>query len=84
MKPVLILLAIFFLIYYLRKRSAKPLQKARGGGDPQPKKAAEEMVLDTVCNSYIPVSFAISLNENGAIEYFCSEECRNKYILNKA
>ncbi len=83
MKPVVVLLAIFFLIYFLRKRSAKPLQKARPD-EARPRSAGEEMVFDTVCNSYIPVSSALSLKVDGELEYFCSEECREKFRQGKA
>lgn len=86
MKPVIVLLAIFFLISFLRKRSVKPPQKAapRHDSDARPKSAGEEMVFDTVCNSYIPVSSAISLKVNGELEYFCSEECREKFRQGQA
>ncbi|MBI5493308.1 MAG: hypothetical protein HY893_10305 [Deltaproteobacteria bacterium] len=84
MKPVIVLLAIFFLISILRKRS-KPLRKPRPGSDEaRPKRDGEEMVFDTVCNSYIPVSSAISLKVDGELEYFCSEECREKFRQGKA
>lgn len=85
MKPVIILLIIFFAIRFLRKSLAKKYQKPAEsrGSSAQPSKEApsgEEMVLDPVCNSYIPVSTAISSNAGGHIEYFCSEECRERFL----
>ena len=85
MKPVIVLLAIFFLISFLRKRSSKPLRKPRPGPDEaRPRSGGEEMVFDTVCNSYIPISSALSLKVDGELEYFCSEECREKFRQGKA
>lgn len=40
----------------------------------------EEMVLDPVCNSYTPVNSAFRLDKGGKTEYFCSTECREKYL----
>lgn len=84
MKPVLILLIIFFAVRFLRKYlSAKSVpgdQKAGSrtveeGVKRGPRGEGEEMVLDPVCKSYIPISSAIS--QGG--EYFCGPECRDRF-----
>lgn len=40
--------------------------------------ADEEMVLDQVCSSYVPISSAVRLDIDGRTEYFCSAECMEK------
>lgn len=97
MKPVIIILIIFFTVRYLRKRiSADAVDKAKGsvkgaGGrsvrsEPDARQgkrrdsgADEEMVLDPVCKSYVPISSAVRLDVDGQTEYFCSPECAKKF-----
>ena len=38
-----------------------------------------EMVKDPICQTYIPKAIAIQKNINGAIHYFCSDECATKF-----
>jgi YHS domain-containing protein len=40
----------------------------------------DKLVKDNYCNTYIPQGKAISLNYDGQLLYFCSEECRDKFI----
>lgn len=85
MKSVLILIAIFFVVLALRKVFAS--RKARKAGQASvPRDAghhgtgeSEEMVLDAVCGSYVPISSAIRSSEGGRNVFFCSEECREKH-----
>lgn len=84
MKSVLLLIALFFIVRALkrslesRRRSAPAAGPSTGPG-PAPNNApvdSEEMVLDEVCGSYVPISSAITSTTGGAKAYFCSEECR--------
>ncbi len=85
MKSVLILIAIFFLVLALRR--AFEAKRARSAGEASASRAAEthvraeseEMVLDTVCGSYVPISSAIKSSEGGRTVFFCSEECRKSF-----
>ncbi len=56
----------------------------RGGrvsaGRPEPGGAAEDLVLDRVCHTYIPRSRAVSARIAGHDELFCSAECRDKAL----
>ncbi|MCX8159317.1 MAG: YHS domain-containing protein [Candidatus Saccharicenans sp.] len=38
------------------------------------------MVKDEVCNTYIPEDEALKENKNGRVYYFCSEDCRKKFL----
>ncbi|MBW7956837.1 MAG: YHS domain-containing protein [Deltaproteobacteria bacterium] len=90
MKSVLILLAIFFIVLALKK--ALESKKARGAGEASVHRDtvrhgrgdSEEMVLDTVCGTYVPISSALKSSEGGRSLFFCSEECRAKFMAGHA
>ncbi len=42
------------------------------------------MVKDPVCGMYIDEQTALSLERKGQSFYFCSEECRKKYLASRA
>ena len=88
MKSVLILIAVFFIVRALKNslEAKKPMGTAPTGPPPPQKEAsasakqeAEEMALDPVCGSYVPLSSAVKVSEGGRTLYFCSQECREKY-----
>lgn len=88
MKPVLILLAVFLAVRFLKKYiMARGRVGAGNGPGPakgsQPEKEGEEMVLDPVCNSYIPLSSALRVYDAGRTEYFCTDECRDKFLASR-
>jgi len=44
----------------------------------------EEMRKDPICGTYLPESQAITLLYKREVHFFCSEECKNKFLeLNK-
>lgn len=88
MKPVLILLAVFLAVRFLKNTimSRTGIGSVHGPGpekDATPEKEGEEMVLDPVCNSYIPLSSALSVDDNGATVYFCTSVCRDKFLASR-
>jgi len=40
----------------------------------------EEMVQDPVCGTYVPLGQAVSLPGEKETRYFCSNECRDKFM----
>lgn len=84
MKQILILLIIFLAIRYFRKRyltgAPRRGQDSGPGVQRERRPEGEEMVLDPVCDSYIPLSSAITARTGSGTEYFCSEECRDKFL----
>jgi len=76
----LILLAgiIYILLKWLR-RSVSPAPKPRSY-EPPPGQKVEEMVQDPVCGTWVPVGQAISLPGEKEPRYFCSNECREKFL----
>jgi YHS domain-containing protein len=41
------------------------------------------MVKDEVCNTYLPQEDAVRANMDGTDHFFCSRECRDKYVEQK-
>lgn len=89
MKPVIILILVFFAVRLLKKSLQKKAasmsaREQTAGGASIPNKGAqprgEEMVLDPVCGSYVPESSALSARRGGETAHFCSTECRDKFI----
>ncbi len=74
---VLLALIIYFSIKSFFKPAKKPAPK------PKYKKEAEpetEMVQDPECGIYLDPSQALSVRRYGKTYYFCSEECREKFL----
>jgi len=66
----------FKLFQYLRESfshsSPRTSQKQPGKG--------EKMVKDPQCGTYVPQSEALSATRSGETYYFCSSECRDKFL----
>jgi len=89
MKPVLILLAVFMAVRFLKNsiqaRAGVNAGSGHGPADRQepPQKEGTEMVHDQVCDSYVPMPSAISVNDRGTVRYFCSTECKDKFLASR-
>jgi YHS domain-containing protein len=46
--------------------------------------ASNQMVKDPVCGMYMDSRLAVRLESKRENFYFCSEECKNKYLSNPA
>jgi len=71
----LLRLVFFFIIIYIIYSALKPLLRGRQ----KPASSAqrgEEMVLDPQCQTYVPISEAVSRQG----KFFCSEECAQRYL----
>lgn len=78
---LILLAAIFYLIYQLVRFFQSLGEAASGTGNPGSKSEKKKvMVKDEVCNTYIPEEEAIKEYREGKTIYFCSEECRQKYF----
>jgi YHS domain-containing protein len=76
---ILVSLLVLYFLYRLIKRL---LLKKEKGYLPGHYRKGEELVQDPQCGTYVPVSDAQHLERNGEKVYFCSRECREKYIEN--
>ena len=64
------------LFFYPRERVAPEQNHQR------PKAAGqigEELVEDSWCHTYVPITDAVALKENGRTTFFCSRECMEQY-----
>lgn len=78
----IILYAFLAYIIYWLYRFFKVLNKA--SKPPKvAKKASGIMVKDEMCNTYLPKEDALKANYAGKEYYFCSRECRQKFLEQK-
>lgn len=60
--------------------SARPRPRA-AAVPPRPQvRAPEDLVLDRVCRTYVPLSRSVAASVSGREEHFCSEACRDKAL----
>jgi YHS domain-containing protein len=75
-KWIIIILVGFFLLRFLRRFLASPKLPERN----PPREIQDEMVQDPVCQVYLPKRQAKVLNSTKGDYYFCSTQCRKKFI----
>jgi len=79
----LILLAwVIYILYRWLRRSTSPAPKPRTYAPP-PGQTVEEMVQDPLCGTWVPLGQAVLLEAKREKHYFCSPECRDKYLEKK-
>ena len=78
---IILLAILFYILYRLVKSlllpSSQKFGKQAGQGN---KIITDEMVSDPYCNVYIPKHDAIKTKIAGKTLYFCSKECKKKYL----
>jgi uncharacterized protein len=81
---VFVFLILVFLLYRLIK-SMRQNKVARGNSFRvfSSSNSGEDLVEDPFCHTYIPMSQACKKEVSGTNYYFCSEQCYEKYILEK-
>ncbi len=71
---VLILVLLRYFMVALKGSSKKAGSKGNSA------RSANQMVKDPVCGMYMDSRLAVRLEESEKAFYFCSEECKKKYI----
>ncbi len=74
----MIRLLLLILIIYLFFKILWKKNKTRENSDSI--EIEEEMKRDPVCGTYVPVSQAIKYKCKGETCYFCSDECKEKFV----
>jgi YHS domain-containing protein len=75
------ILVVIYLTYRIIKELLRPEGPASGpSGDEVDIGGGEEMALDPVCGSYVPVSSALRVRKGSEVVHFCGEECRKKFM----
>jgi len=85
MKTIIILILIYIAYRVLKrifyfKVIHHPHHPGAPGAQQNPGPADEELVQDPVCGSYVPLHTAVSADAGGRVVYFCSTECRDKFL----
>ena len=76
---ILILGFLFYLLFRLLTGGKKKGQKTDNSGPP----SHDVLVEDPVCKVCVPKKQAVVLKEDDETIYFCSLECREKFIATK-
>jgi len=76
------ILLLALAIYLIRRFMAVFLGKAgKSGAGNTPKRAPNNMVKDPICGMYLDSRLAVRLDKSGDVIYFCSEECKEKFLI---
>ena len=78
----IILYAFLIYIIYLIIRFFRALSKVKKSTNP-PRPVSGFMVKDEMCNTYLPKEDTIKEIHQGKEYYFCSNECRQKFLQQK-
>lgn len=83
----MIKLLIFFVIGYFILKAVKGVfghdaQTRTGSGAMQRTEINDLMVKDPHCHTYIPKREALLVEHHGEKHYFCSDKCRDAYLIN--
>ncbi len=95
MVRLILILILLVLVYWagrslwqdlqrLKRRSPGPWSHdsaSKGGDSNLP--VADVLVQDPVCGVYCPKKKALTAIYKGKVYYFCSEECRQKFLRDK-
>ena len=88
MKRFLLTLVLFSVVMFALRslagmfaRGPRPSRgNARGASGAARAARAGALVRDRVCNTFLPRDRAIELSVSGQAHYFCSEDCRTRFI----
>ncbi len=78
----IILFAFLAYIVYWIYRFFKALIKSSQPQEPASRRS-NVMVKDEMCNTYLPQEDALKEVHKGKTYYFCSQECRRKFLEQK-
>ncbi len=85
MSPVKILILgiLFYLLFKLVFGKKLSFKKRNPVDKPANQPLQDVLVEDPVCHTFVPKGQALPLLLEGEKYYFCSDECRKKFIKNK-
>ena len=80
---LIIILGLLYVAYRLIKSILPPASQQQDRANPEAGEIADEMVQDPVCGVFLPRREAIRANRSDDEIYFCSNECKTKYLESK-
>jgi hypothetical protein len=86
---MLLKLLIFIIIIVLVSRTVKRWlgtgqYRNSGPAGAPPETVDDEMIKDPVCGAYFPQRNAVALTHGNQVLYFCSIECRDRYLARRS
>lgn len=76
---IAIVAIVCYVLYRLFMNDSRK-KAERDAADTKKKVASGEMVQDPVCGTYVDKDSAITVRNGEQVLYFCSYECRKKYL----
>ena len=80
---ILLPLFLFLLVRSIIKsifQAGRDVSRRQDAAPPPPVVAGGELKKDPVCGTYVSASAAVTRNVKGEVVYFCSNECRDKFV----
>lgn len=76
---------VAWVLYKLLWKGERPSipffkRKKKRQGSAHAQTAVEEMKKDPVCGTYLPEDQAVHYRRSGETYYFCSQECKQKFL----
>jgi len=79
----LVLLGLFYILFRLLIDSGKRVNSENVPPVMPAEAVCDVLKEDPVCRTLIPARQAITLKNNGKTLYFCSSDCRSKFITSQ-
>ena len=79
---ILLYIILFFILYRIVRSILFPKKRVFQQQKNEPNLQGDETILDPICQSYFPKDSALKVKKGSEVVYFCSEECREKFIKN--
>ena len=80
LRILIFLLALWLLRRFLGSLMGEPLRKPPRRPEEERGGSGAKMVRDPVCGMYMDPRLAVRVENKQGTFYFCSEECRRKYL----
>ena len=78
---ILRILLITSALWLVRRMAAAFQAPKTSGGENSAQNTENTMVKDPICGMYMDSRLAIRLDNTSEAVYFCSEECKKKYLI---
>jgi YHS domain-containing protein len=79
----IVVIAVVVAIGWLVGRLVRQSSAEHSSERRTPPSAAESMVRDRVCNTYLPRSRALVARAGGSEHFFCSDRCRRSFLVSR-
>lgn len=77
---ILFIFVALFGVMSLIRGALAPDRSGAGRPSPQDRERTGKLMKDPVCGTYVPAETALTARSDSGTHYFCSEECRRKFL----